>query len=877
MAEMPEIDPDFGPVSRPRSCTWPLNRPNIGGHKNDSQDSDIVMKLEATIEECGSQEQLMADANDLSNDRMVKQEPKQEAYVTMSPSSFPSADYSSVLLGSPSSNLVSNILQTPQNVSQTCSGVNDSTYTVSENINQVTSCGSLTQSSQLGAAGNKGINLDMTSAASSESSPAASATVVTKSKTSSRKNAWGNMSYADLITQGIESSPDKRLTLAQIYDWMVKNVPYFKDKGDSNSSAGWKNSIRHNLSLHSKFKRIQNEGTGKSSWWVINYDAKPGKPARRRTTSMDTSLAKGIKPRLKIAKQKAEQLKKEKALKHDGSWTKSPNADPSQDYEHLNKSFTSEFRNRTSSNASSIGGRISPTHSGFLTQDLEADGPPPLSPLSSSYTPSSKFDLFGGSRGDTFSLVDNLDHPDLLDSIAGIEMLDPSSPMTQCQSNQMSAANNDRTNIYLNTPSNIATSQVNSTSTINKAVLSSPNLASLLQGTSTSSIKSLTLNTPPLKQNVDLGGPVQRDRAHTMPLRRQPKYDLSDSMQKPLQQSLESLSQETLLSPYKASEASLSASPHNVYNSMALYPQYGELQSRTPDSNVQGNDRARLPSSTNETKTLYELLGTQANSGIKPHCLQHNGSRMSQNIQQANNFSSQMPQQPQQLVMDNHSMSLQDYGQHYPKQNAMLGMPRQESTAQQQQLDDSNLSNMNERKFPSDINIDNQDFFDPGEPLELDQMLQEMVPELAMNLGYPFQQDSGVVSGMDLDSTMDTNVPGKTTDTSEQSYSYNSQVGLGNMDGMQQQLQQQYHHQQQQQQQQQPPPQYNAQHPMFAEMNPYCGNGPNILMDAHPNGGVVMGSGTGNVGMQGNQFSQQFTQPHPNLRQQSSVGSLYRM
>jgi len=62
----------------------------------------------------------------------------------------------------------------------------------------------------------------------------------TSRKPASRKNAWGNLSYADLITQAIESSPDKRLTLAQIYDWMVTNVPFFKDKGDSNSSAGWK-------------------------------------------------------------------------------------------------------------------------------------------------------------------------------------------------------------------------------------------------------------------------------------------------------------------------------------------------------------------------------------------------------------------------------------------------------------------------------------------------------------------------------------------------------------------------------------------------------------------------------------------------------------
>jgi len=94
-----------------------------------------------------------------------------------------------------------------------------------------------------------------------------------KQKNSSRRNAWGNQSYADLITQAIKSTPEQRLTLSQIYDWVVKNVPYFKDKGDSASSSGWKNSIRHNLSLHSRFKRVQNEGQGKSSWWMMNHEA----------------------------------------------------------------------------------------------------------------------------------------------------------------------------------------------------------------------------------------------------------------------------------------------------------------------------------------------------------------------------------------------------------------------------------------------------------------------------------------------------------------------------------------------------------------------------------------------------------------------------
>ncbi|XP_058393498.1 LOW QUALITY PROTEIN: forkhead box protein O6-like [Diceros bicornis minor] len=103
-----------------------------------------------------------------------------------------------------------------------------------------------------------------------------------------RSRGLRNLSYADLITKAIESAPDKRLTLSQIYDWMVRYMPYFKDKGDSNSSAGWKNSIRHNLSLHTRFIRVQNEGTGKSSWWMLNPEGrKTGKTPRRRATSMD--------------------------------------------------------------------------------------------------------------------------------------------------------------------------------------------------------------------------------------------------------------------------------------------------------------------------------------------------------------------------------------------------------------------------------------------------------------------------------------------------------------------------------------------------------------------------------------------------------------
>jgi hypothetical protein len=100
-----------------------------------------------------------------------------------------------------------------------------------------------------------------------------------------RKNAWGNLSYAELIAKAIENSEERRLTLSQIYLWMIQYVPYFRDKGDRKSSTGWKNSIRHNLSLHNRFVRIPNEVAGKSSWWTVDPRAKQVRGRRRIQSS----------------------------------------------------------------------------------------------------------------------------------------------------------------------------------------------------------------------------------------------------------------------------------------------------------------------------------------------------------------------------------------------------------------------------------------------------------------------------------------------------------------------------------------------------------------------------------------------------------------
>lgn len=113
------------------------------------------------------------------------------------------------------------------------------------------------------------------------------------------RNAWGNASYADLIAEAITTAPERRLTLSQIYRWMEEHVPYFRScsgagsggSSGGSSSAGWKNSVRHNLSLLDRFVRVQNEDKGQSSWWTVDPDAKPGRGSRtrRRAASMEVS------------------------------------------------------------------------------------------------------------------------------------------------------------------------------------------------------------------------------------------------------------------------------------------------------------------------------------------------------------------------------------------------------------------------------------------------------------------------------------------------------------------------------------------------------------------------------------------------------------
>ncbi|NXN17965.1 FOXM1 protein, partial [Indicator maculatus] len=75
-------------------------------------------------------------------------------------------------------------------------------------------------------------------------------------------------SYMAMIQFAINSTEKKRMTLKDIYTWIENHFPYFKHV----AKPGWKNSIRHNLSLHDMFVR-ETSANGKISFWTIHPDA----------------------------------------------------------------------------------------------------------------------------------------------------------------------------------------------------------------------------------------------------------------------------------------------------------------------------------------------------------------------------------------------------------------------------------------------------------------------------------------------------------------------------------------------------------------------------------------------------------------------------
>ena len=77
-------------------------------------------------------------------------------------------------------------------------------------------------------------------------------------------------SYIALIVMAIQASPNKRCTLSEIYQFLQQRFPFFRG-----SYQGWKNSVRHNLSLNECFIKLPKGlgRPGKGHYWTIDPSA----------------------------------------------------------------------------------------------------------------------------------------------------------------------------------------------------------------------------------------------------------------------------------------------------------------------------------------------------------------------------------------------------------------------------------------------------------------------------------------------------------------------------------------------------------------------------------------------------------------------------
>ncbi|XP_071778853.2 forkhead box protein P2-like [Centroberyx gerrardi] len=148
--------------------------------------------------------------------------------------------------------------------------------------------------------------------------------------------------YATLIRQAIMEASDMQLTLNEIYSWFTRTFAYFR-----RNAATWKNAVRHNLSLHKCFVRVENV---KGAVWTVDeveYQRRrsqkiTGSPSLMKNmssiafgtalnVSLQTALAEASLPGFKkecISRRLMSQIQQSRSLDSDGNSHSNPDSSP---------------------------------------------------------------------------------------------------------------------------------------------------------------------------------------------------------------------------------------------------------------------------------------------------------------------------------------------------------------------------------------------------------------------------------------------------------------------------------------------------------------------------------------------------------------------